>query len=300
MRKPCSPAVTGALATVSSAFGFGLLPILAMLTYRGGMNVITMLFIRFTLAAVLLLLILRGRKKGSLFAGIPMGPAVLLGVGYMLQSWFYLGSVRYIPASLATLILYCYPALVCLLSFLFERVRLNRVTALALLLSFAGLIWLLSTNFGRLDPRGMLLAAGAAVVYSGYITLSNVALRKTSALDMLAAITLVSAACFLVFGLATRSLRLDFQWAALLPMAGIVLVGTVGANLLFFLGLERLGPNRTAILSMTEPLFTILASTLLLAERLTVPQLVGGLVLLGGVALVTAARAARRASSQAG
>ena len=296
MRKPFSPAAVGALATVGSAFGFGIMPVFALYAYRGGMNVVTMLFIRFLLAAAVLLAVLRARKRGPLFAGLPVKEVLLLGLGYTLQSASYLGSVRYIPVSLATLILYCYPALVCLLSFLLERVRPNRLTVLALLLSFAGLVWLLSTNFGRLDVRGILLSAAAAVVYSLYITISNRALRQASALEMITAIALVSAACFLVMGLLTGSLRFGFRWSALPPMAGIVLAGTLGANLLFWLGLARLGPNRTAILSMTEPLFTILASTLLFGERLTLQQLVGGLVLLGGVGLVTAARAARRAA----
>jgi drug/metabolite transporter (DMT)-like permease len=69
-------------------------------------------------------------------------------------------------------------------------------------------------------------------------------------------------------------------------IAGIVLVSTVGAMVLFFMGLQRTGPTNAAILSTFEPVVTAGLAAALLGEQLTPVQLAGaGLVLAAAVVL---------------
>jgi drug/metabolite transporter (DMT)-like permease len=290
MRRLLSGAASGALFTILSALGFGLLPILSLYVYRSGVNVVTMLFIRFAIAAVLLLLYARLRRGGGKAGRMPLAAVAALGLFYTLQSAFYLSAVRFVPVSLATLILYFYPALVCLLSFLFEGTRLQWKTLASLAVSSAGLLLVLGTTFGRLDGRGVLLAAGAALVYSFYITLSNRVLKRVAPLDLMGAISLSCALLFLLAGGLFRSLDFRFDPAALAPLAAIVLFCTLASILFFFRGIELLGPSRTAILSMAEPLFSILLAALLFRDRLSLQQAIGGACLLGGIFLVTLTR----------
>jgi drug/metabolite transporter (DMT)-like permease len=289
-RKPPAPRY-GLLLVLYSALGFGLIPIFALLAYRGGINVVTLLAIRFALSGLVLFAFLLARGRGVLRQALSALPSLLgLGLCYTLQSGFYFSAVRHISASLASILLYSYPAFVCLLAFLVEREKLTARTLLALAVSLAGVILVLGSSLGAASPAGVLLALGAALVYSLYITLANRVLRSVEPVVAMAVVTLVTSVIYLGLGLAAGSLSLAFAPAAWLPIALLIGVSTLLAIFAFFRGLAILGSNRASIVSMTEPLFTIGFSILLFGDRLGWQQIVGGVLVLGGTALVTTAR----------
>jgi drug/metabolite transporter (DMT)-like permease len=286
----------GLLLVLYSALGFGLLPIFALLAYRGGIDVITLLAVRFVLSALVLLAWLlparAGRGLAPLAGALP--GLVGLGVCYTLQSGFYFSAVRYISASLASILLYSYPAFVCLLAFLVEKERPSARTLGALAVSLAGVVLVLGSSLGTAHPAGVLLALGAAGVYSLYITLANRVLRSVEPLSALAAVTLVTSLLYVGIGLASGRLELAFAPSAWLPIGLMITVSTLLAIPAFFRGLEILGSSRASIVSMTEPLFTIGVSVLLFRDRLGWQQILGGVLVLGGTALVTTSRSTAR------
>jgi drug/metabolite transporter (DMT)-like permease len=76
-------------------------------------------------------------------------------------------------------------------------------------------------------------------------------------------------------------------------VAGIALVSTVGAIVLFFAGLKRVGPTAASILSTLEPVVTVVLAALAFGESLGPAQLLGGaLVLAAAVVLRAPARTA--------
>jgi len=290
---PSSPprGAAGLLLVLYSALGFGLLPIFALLAYRGRINVISLLAIRFVLSGLVLLAFLLARGRRALGrAGAVLPGLIGLGVCYTLQSGFYFSAVRYISASLASILLYSYPAFVCLLAFLVEREKLAARTLLALAVSLAGVVLVLGSSLGAASPAGVLLALGAAAVYSVYITLANRVLRSVDPLSAMAVVTLVTSAVYVGLGLAAGRLSLAFTPSTWLPIALMIGVSTLLAIPAFFRGIEILGSSRASIVSMTEPLFTIGASILLFGDRLGWQQVVGGVLVLGGTVLVTAFR----------
>jgi drug/metabolite transporter (DMT)-like permease len=298
MRRLSSPprSAVGLLLVLYSALGFGLLPIFALLAYRGGIDVITLLAVRFVLSALVLLAWLlparAGRGLAPLAGALP--GLVGLGVCYTLQSGFYFSAVRYISASLASILLYSYPAFVCLLAFLVEKERPSARTLGALAVSLAGVLLVLGSSLGTAHPAGVLLALGAAGVYSAYITLANRVLRRVEPLAALAVITLVTSLLYVGVGLASGRLELAFAPSAWLPIGLMITVSTLLAIPAFFRGIEILGSSRASIVSMTEPLFTIGVSVLLFGDRLGWQQILGGVLVLGGTALVTTSRSTAR------
>jgi drug/metabolite transporter (DMT)-like permease len=290
-RKPPGPRY-GLLLVLYSALGFGLIPIFALLAYRGGINVVTLLAIRFALSGLVLFAFLLARGRGVLRQALSALPSLLgLGLCYTLQSGFYFSAVRHISASLASILLYSYPAFVCLLAFLVEREKLTARTLLALAVSLAGVVLVLGSSLGAASPAGVLLALGAALIYSLYITLANRVLRSVEPVVAMAVVTLVTSVIYLGLGLAAGSLSLAFAPAAWLPIALLIGVSTLLAIFAFFRGLAILGSNRASIVSMTEPLFTIGISILVFGDRLGWQQIAGAILVLGGTVLVTTARA---------
>src|SRR6185295_17830054 len=103
----------GPLLCLLSAACFGAMAIFGKLAYDADVEVGDLLFVRFGLAAAILLAVaaargvLRGLPRRALLAGLAMG-----AIGYAAQSGLFFGALERMDASLLALILYVYPALV--------------------------------------------------------------------------------------------------------------------------------------------------------------------------------------------
>lgn len=289
----------GVALILLSAAAFGIMPVFALEAYKSGISVPTLLFIRFGLAAVLLLAYAAVRFKGLRltlrdFAFL----AILGGICYTLQSSFYFTSVRFISPSLTVLLLYTNPMIVALLTFLIDKERLSLRLALSMGVSFAGLLLVLGTSIGRVDSLGVMLALGAAVIYSVYIVIGNRVVKKLPSLVTTAYVSLFAALGLLVYGTAAGQMNFSFNPSVWLPLAGLVLVCTVTAILAFFKGLELLGATRASVLSNLEPVFAALFSALLLHDRLSLPQFVGGALVLAGAVMIVKAQASKKSIAE--
>ena len=124
-------AAVGIAYVGASAVCFGTLPIFARLAYASGVDTSTLLLLRFSIAAVLMWLLLAVRG-----AAVPRGKglAMLVGmgaIGYAGQAFSYFTAVRLASAGLAALLLYLYPAIVAVLSRIVFRHRLSRLQVIA-------------------------------------------------------------------------------------------------------------------------------------------------------------------------
>lgn len=285
----------GAFFSLLSAFGFALLPIFALYAYRGHISVTTLLFLRFSIAAVLFFLYVFAKYKGLVFHKKDLFYLFILGgICYNLQARFYFSSVKYIPASLAALFLYTYPLIVTGLSFLVDREKITGKMGVSIGISFIGLILILGTSIGTMNGFGILLALGAAFVYSVYIMLGNRVLKSTPSLVASAFVAFFSSIGVLIFGFFTDGLNFSFQPVVWLPILGLVFFSTVIAILFFFRGMELIGPAKASVISMMEPVFTVILSTIFLQDRLTSVQLIGGVFVLTGASFVMRSREQKR------
>jgi drug/metabolite transporter (DMT)-like permease len=284
--KQLSAGAVGTLFTAVSALGFSTLPIFGMIAYKAGANVTTLLGVRFFLASVLLWAWILGTR-----APLPdwrTGLRLLLmgGAGYTTMSALYLSSVaadRLSPA-LAALLLYTYPGIVVLLAWLFDGYRLTGRQAAALGTALLGVaLVLVAPGAGTVfTVGGALLALGAAVTYGVYILFGSRVTRKTTAPVATTYVTTAAAAVFLLFGAGAGQL-VQVAPSGWLAMLGTALFATVLAVLLFFAGIERLGPSRASVISTLEPVGTTLLSAALFHDRLGPWQLGGGLLVLAGI-----------------
>ncbi|SDX94573.1 Threonine/homoserine efflux transporter RhtA [Micromonospora pattaloongensis] len=286
--------VAGPPLVVLSAISFGFLPTFAAYAYDSGLTVFTLLFLRFSIAALLFFGYLAARRRLRLPGGRELASlAVLGGVLYTLQSVTFFSAVRYISPALAVLLLYLFPALVMLLSVVLDRERLSGRRVTAMVVAFAGMGLVLGVPGGAPDVLGVVLAVSAALCYSVYIVFGNRLSSSVSPVATSGYISLFAAVATGLTGAATGTLRFDFAPSGWLPVLGLAVVSTVVAIGAFFAGMSLIGPTSASILSMFEPVVSIVAAWLLLDSPMTVPQLVGGAVVLAGAVLaVTAGRAA--------
>jgi drug/metabolite transporter (DMT)-like permease len=290
---------TGALLCLASAVAFGAMAIFGKLAYDEGATVGTLLAVRFGLAAVLFWALAAGTgatRRLRTLSRRDLALALALGaVGYSAQAGAFFAALERLDASLLSLLLYTFPAMVTVAAIALGREQANRRTAGALVLASAGLFLVLAgAGAGALDPLGTLLGLSAAVVYTTYILTSTGVAERVGPLLLSALVCTGAATTLTLAAAATGDLHLSqvspagFGW-----LAGIAVVSTVGAVGLFFAGLRRVGPTTASILSTAEPLTTVLLAFLVFGESLAPVQLAGGALVLGAV-LVLSARARGR------
>ena len=273
----------GSLLVLLSAFGFGTLAIFALYAYQGGVNVTSLLFVRFCLASLCFFAYLLKGRFGIKVNTKQLGLLATLGVFYVSASICYLSALRYIPASLNAFIHYIYPAFVCFLSLVFNREAFTLKTGLSLGLAMCGLMLILGTSFQGANLMGSLLSLGAAAAYSFYIIICQRLLKHLSPKLMSAYVTFFAALSLLLLQvILEQKIQFNFAPTSWVFILSIVLFATIIPIVLFMRGLQFLGSNRAAILCMTEPLFTVGLAVILFRDRLTLLQLAGGFLVLFG------------------
>jgi drug/metabolite transporter (DMT)-like permease len=291
---------TGTALCLASGAAFGAMAIFGKLSYDEGANVGTLLAVRFVLAAVVFWALvatagaareLRTLDRRDVRAGIALGAC-----GYALQAGCYFLALERIDASLLSLLLYTFPAIVAVAAVAIGRERMSgrRLTALALASGGLALV-VAGAGTGSLEPLGVALALGAAVVYSAYILISDGVVGRVSP-RLLSALVCTGAAVTLTTGSALLGeLRPGAVTAAGWGwLACLALVSTVAAISLFFAGLRRAGPTTASILATVEPVVTVLLAFLVFGEALGAVQLVGGALVIAAVPALNARFVLRR------
>jgi drug/metabolite transporter (DMT)-like permease len=291
----------GILLCLASAASFGAMAVFGKLAYEQGATLGTLLALRFLMAAALFwalvavsgrLRSLRALPRRDVLAALALG-----AVGYSAQAGAFFAALRRLDASLLSLLLYTFPTMVTVAAIALGRERASVRAAAALALASAGLVLVLAgAAGGALDPLGVALAIGAAVIYTTYILASDGVAGRADPV-VLSALVCTGAATTLT--LASAALG-DLRPGALGPagfgwLGAIAVVSTVAAVSLFFAGLRRVGPTTASIVSTAEPVTTVVLAYLVFGEALTGVQLAGGALVVGAV-LVLSARARRRAA----
>ena len=283
-----------------SATAFGTNGIFAKLAYRAGLGTTQLLSFRFVLAALGmwgLALVLRQNPlrfdRKSLLALFGLGAIV-----YTAQSLTYFTALQTLPASLCVLIVYVYPSLVVIAGWLFLRRSVSRLHVLALVGSFAGLVLLVGGAQLHL-AWGLAFAIAAPVVYTAYILLSEKVMGRVQAVGASAVIMTGAAIAFSAIALVQGKLAPPASPQGWLVVLGIALIPTMIAISTFLAGLPRVGAARASLLSTWEPVVTVGLAVILFADRFTVVQAAGGLLILGAV-VMQAGRGARTAPDATG
>ncbi|MFI5309657.1 MAG: DMT family transporter [Gemmatimonadales bacterium] len=288
----------GTVYTLLAALGFGAVSTLTSiaLAERAGLwNVLTW---RYVLGAVVMVAFVGTQS----YPRMPWREAVRFitigGGGQALLVGLALSSLRYITVATLGFLFLTYPAWVTLVQAVRGAERLTARRLLALALSFAGIVVIgtgtaaVNASGGAtplvpgLEWKGVALALGAAVVYGIYIPTMQY-LQKTHPVPVTSAYAKIgSAVCFLVVASGTQSFTATMSATAWEAIVALTLFSTVMPSVFFLMGLMRLGPVRTAIVSTVEPFFTALLGALVLRQPVTASIGLGGAMIAGAVVVL--------------
>ena len=220
----------------------------------------------------------------------------LLGVATA-QACFF-NAVRYLPVGVALLLEYLGIVLVVGWMWLVHGQRPRLLTVAGSVTALCGLVLVLDlTGAGRLDPVGVLWGLGAGVGLAGYFVIAGRIDAGLPSVVMASGGMAVGALALLLLGgigalpLAAGTADVSFgghrvSW--LVPIAGLSLIAAVVAYLAGVAGTRLLGARLSSFVGLTEVMFAVLIAWLVLDELPSLIQLAGGVLILGGVALVRA------------
>jgi len=277
----------GFLLTLISAAGFGSMAIFAKKAYSYDLNITTVLVFRFCIAAVILWLYIWLKKEYVPVEKKTLWKLVFVGtLGYGLVSVLYFNCVKLASASLAGILLYLHPLLVYLVLILLKRDFFTWNKAVALVVSFVGLLFVLGSSFAITNYLGILAGLGSAFAYTFYIVAGDKVIRGMKPIQGAAIVITSTAVAYLIFGLLSQNIILPEQNTAYVWMAIIAIFSTVIAIGLFWVGVSLIGPTNASIVSTFEPFVTVVLAFVFIGEKLTTFQSFGGLLIIGGVVIL--------------
>lgn len=189
----------------------------------------------------------------------------LLGSGcsMLFFNYCYYSAIQTVGKTVAVVLLFTFPVFVVLFSRLFfkEKITWNRAVALLLILVGCALASGIVGTTVHLSQRGLLWGLGSGFGYCMYTLFSRWALnRRYSPLTITFYTFLLSSlggACLMDFPHVTQAFAAHGMalWG---PLLAYVLVGTVGAYLMYTAGMQYIDTSRAAMMKAMEPASTAL------------------------------------------
>jgi drug/metabolite transporter (DMT)-like permease len=294
--RPARHRLTGVLLVLLSGAAIAVVPTCAKLAFEANANTLTVVTLRGIVGIALMALFMAASGQSFRLPGRTLTPCAAAGLAHALVAYGFIGSVAYIPVSLAVLIYATHPIM---LAFIFRWQGRERLTPRKLMLAFTVLVALALVLGGGLDEpnvTGVALAALASLAVCGVILLGARAQRDGATstqvnLIMIAVATIVCGAVTTAGGAWSLPSGV-VGWLGLAGAGGGVTVGLVA----FFAAFRFIGAVRATMLSNVEPLLGVLFAVAVLGERLSSLQWTGVALAVAALALFEASPSQRGAA----
>ena len=277
----------GKICLILSALIYGIAPMLAKIAYMGGVNGMTLTFLRTFLMLPLLfvLMLVRGRSfrlnKKELFDIIILG---VVGGSFSIISLY--AAYDYISTGLATTLHFIYPLIIVVVSALIYREKITNMKLAAVMLVTLGIFLFVDLNTAA-DKIGVILAVLSGVFYSFYVIyMDHSGLDKMDYVKLTFYLMIIMSAGTFIFGATTKSIVFNEMSGTAWVFAVIIsFLITIGAIPLFQAGVRYEGASTAGIVSALEPITTIILGALFLGEAMGLVQYFGGAMIILGVGI---------------
>jgi drug/metabolite transporter (DMT)-like permease len=272
----------GVLAAFSSAFFLGFAPVFGKMAINAGFSPFTVVALRTGFAAAILFLVIAIFFRQYLYI-FPVGllGCYLAGAINGLGSLLYYIALSRLDASVGQLLYSLYPFFVALWLVL-DHQPPSKLTFFRIGLATIATILLTNTSGRFVDPLGVILMLGAAVLYAMHLPINQRVLYEVPA-PTVALYTLLSMSSVVIPAYLIFDRSWPVQQISMWPIIGLTSV-TIFSRIALFLGVKKIGGMQTALLGLAELLIAILFSSILLGENLSPLQWLGALGL--GISLV--------------
>jgi len=259
------------------------------LAYQYEVDSVSLLLLRMVFALPLYVVVASLKKPASPISRKEYLWLIAFGfIGYYVASYFDFQGLKFIKASLERLILFIYPTLVVLISYLVFRKRITRQQTLGIIITYVGVLVIFGTEL-QLNNQDNVLLGGfliflSAVTYASYLVGSGWLIPKFGSTVFTAYAMIVSCIAVILHYLLLSPTDL-FNFSKEVYVLGFLMAvfATVIPSFLISFAIKQLGASDFSIFGSLGPVSTIGLAYIFLDERISTLQMVGAIVILFGI-----------------
>ena len=285
-------AIIGYPAGIITGITYGLNPLFGVPLMKNGAANESILFFRYAIAVLFLGLFLLLSKQSFKISRKEAGVLLVLGLLYTSSSIFLFEAYNYIASGLATTIIFLYPVLVAIIM-VFLKVVPSWPVWLSIILTFAGVVIMTqSDSTHTINPIGVILSLGSALVYALFIVIINRSKTISNISNSLLTFYALTVGTIIFLGKIiisdidiTAGINHNMAW---MNLVGLALLPTVVSTATFAIATRNIGATKASVLGVFEPITAILIGTIVFGEALTTNIIVGILLSIAAITFMIA------------
>jgi len=243
-------------------------------------------FLRTMLGSILLIasFFLTGHKPTAAKHPLDLLYIILSGIA-MGASWIFLfEAYSQIGVSVSSLLYYCGPVIVMILSPFLFRERLTFSKVISFLIVLCGVFLINGQAAGALNPWGLFCGGSSAVLYSLMVIANkkatNIIGMENSCIQLITSFLAVAVFVGIKTGYTFEIAPDSLIW--------IVILGFINTGIgcyFYFSSIGHLRVQTVAVCGYLEPAAAVIFSVVFLKEQMTLLQIVGAVLIIGGAIL---------------
>lgn len=285
-------AIIGYPAGIITGITYGLNPLFGVPLMKNGAAIESILFFRYAIAVLFLGLFLLLSKQSFKISRKEAGVLLVLGLLYTSSSIFLFEAYNYIASGLATTIIFLYPVVVAIIM-VFLKVVPSWPVWLSIILTFAGVVIMTqSDSTHTINPIGVILSLGSALVYALFIVIINRSKTISNISNSLLTFYALTIGAIIFLGKIiisdidiTAGINHNMAW---LNLVGLALLPTVVSTATLAIATRNIGATKASVLGVFEPITAILIGTIVFGEALTTNIIVGILLSIAAITFMIA------------
>jgi drug/metabolite transporter (DMT)-like permease len=217
--------------------------------------------------------------------------SLLAGVFFTVDLLTWHHAIQYVGAGLATVLGNLQVVIVAIAAWLLFGEHPRRAVLLAIPVMLLGVVLISgvvgSGAYGSDPALGVVIGLGTAVAYSGYLLVIRRASPDNRPAGPVALATLSALICSAVYGAAVGTLDPVPRLPGHAHLLALGFTSQFAGYLAIQVALPRLPAALTSVIVMVQPVTTVVLSAFLLGEDPSIAQLLGVVLVIGGIAIAT-------------
>lgn len=288
-----SSQVRGTLLVALSGTLFGLIGFLGSELIHLHFSVANMLFWRFLIATLwIMITMVFVTHKTELFHYVGANVTSVLkifilgAISYSGSSGFYFIASQSIGTGPAMVVFFSFPLFVSLFAWLAGECCMNKYIFTSLLAMVLGLVCLKGQGHHTLHLTGIFFAMLGAVSFAAYVYGSQHTTKNIDARLLTLLVCLGNTLVFFLIACYKKQFFMPHSFIAWAYMAALGILATALPIQCLLSGLTHISPVKASILSVLEPVVTLILGLMLLHETISTMQIIGIFIVLLGAILI--------------
>ncbi|WMJ78250.1 MULTISPECIES: DMT family transporter [unclassified Sedimentibacter] len=274
----------GIIYAIIATLGFSIIPILAGIGISGGVSPSTMLFYRFFIAGMIFFVYcIISKREDILRTKKEFWYICVAGTIYSIQCISFFSAFRYVSPSIGEIIYYCYPLFVLLLARLFLNEKITKQKIVGITLSFMGTAIVLYAPWESLEVKGIVYVITAAFISAVYMIYTKKYIAGIDSAVLTMYLCFVCSSVYFVYSMINNEFTIILEPKIIFYLSILAFWSTVVGFFAFMKAVSLLSVGRVSVISLLEPIFTIVLSYIILKTKLTWLQIIGTAVILFAV-----------------